>query len=105
MEQGAGAIGFKKIFLGFPAGWVEERNSTYYYMTTLNFIYSPLERGRGVSGIAHPKHTPAPLKRGIDTIKSKLVMYYITNLFFLLSKSLCRITLTLIRPTYHYNLK
>jgi len=45
-----------------------------YYMTTLNFIYSPLERGRGVSGIAHPKHTPAPLKRGIDTIKSKLVM-------------------------------
>jgi len=39
-----------------------------------NLTALPLERGRGVSGIAHPKHTPAPLKRGIDTIKSKLVM-------------------------------
>jgi len=30
----------------------------------LNFIYSPLERGRGVSGIADTQNTPLPLSRG-----------------------------------------
>jgi len=43
----------------------------HYCMTTLNFIYSPPERGqRGV--FQGGKDTPpAPLRRGFDTIKTE----------------------------------
>jgi len=70
-----------------------------YYITTLNFIYSPPERGRGVS-VPIPKHTPlSPLKRGIreinspalrrgiDPIKTNLVMYYTERMIFMSEKN------------------